>query len=317
MIRRRIVFMGSPDFAVPALDALSQEHEILAVYTQPPRKSGRGMTEQMVPVARHARDQGLTVRWPASLADKAVQDELAVLAADLFVVVAYGLLLPKQVLELPVLGCINGHASLLPRWRGAAPIQRAIAAGDKMTGMSVMLMEEGLDTGAVLAQRTCAISGTDTAGSLHDSLATLNATLLRDVVTDIERLLPAAQEQSEADAIYAAKISPHEAAVDWRLPAVTLDRHIRAFSPFPGAWFTGPKGRIKITAAYVDATADAASAAPGTFVGRGEDGTMRIMTGDGVLALLSVQPAGKKPMTAVAFLNGQDIPIGSHFASPD
>ena len=195
MPRYRIVFMGSPDFAIPALQKLAKKHHICAVYTQPAKPAGRGMKPTPVPVATYAEDAGLVLFSPQSLLANDVHQQLAAHKADLFVVVAYGLLLPKAVLELPRFGCINGHASLLRRWRGAAPIQRAIAAGDPQTGISAMLMDEGLDTGKLLARRACQIDDTETAGSLHDKLAALNAKLLDDVVMDIASLRAAATPQ--------------------------------------------------------------------------------------------------------------------------
>jgi len=304
--------MGSPDFAIPALDQLHQENQVLAVYTQPPRPAGRGMQEQLVPVARHAQSLGLPVRWPTTLRDAETQTELAAFKADVFIVVAYGLLLPKPVLALPRYGCINGHASLLPRWRGAAPIQRAILAGDAETGMSAMLMQEGLDTGPVLATRACAIAAEETAGSLHDTLAQINAALLAQVVAGLPDNLTTAKPQDAAATTYAAKITTDEAAIDWMAPLSHADRQIRAFSPFPGAWFAGPKGRIKIIAArpLFDMVADGEA---GSYLGQGPDGQMRIALPDGVLEVSQLQPAGKRQMPARDFLNGQPLPLGYRF----
>lgn len=318
MTRRRIIFMGSPDFAIPALDQLHAAHDVVAVYTQPPRKSGRGMAENLVPVAAHARRLGIEVDWPTSLKETEVQAKLAAYDADIFVVVAYGLLLPAAVLALPKLACINGHASLLPRWRGAAPIQRAIEAGDAETGISAMVMERGLDTGPVLATERCPIMADETAGSLHDKLASLNADLLGRVVDQLPELLAQQTPQDDANANYAAKISPAEAEIDWTKPAEQIDRHIRAFAPVPGAWFTGPRGRIKVRKATIDRSAElAGDARPGQFIGCDADGHMQIATGEGVITLETVQPAGKKPMDAAAFLNGQSLPIGAVFGTDD
>jgi len=321
MARRRIIFMGSPDFAIPALDALSTQHDVVAVYSQPPRKSGRGMEQRAVPVARHAETLSIPTHCPTSLSGADEQSVLAGFDADLFIVVAYGLLLPQAVLDIPRFGCVNGHASLLPRWRGAAPIQRAIEAGDAQTGMSAMLMEAGLDTGPVLATESCAIMDDDTAGSLHDKLASMNAGLLLDVVNDMPAILGRQQIQDDAKAIYAAKISPAQAQIDWGQTAAVLDRHIRAFSPFPGAWFTGPKGRIKVTKAHYDKTSRTdgvgADNRPGTYVGQGADGAMQMATGGGILSLDMLQPAGKKPMPAADFLNGQAVRAGTVFADFD
>ena len=314
MARRRIVFMGSPDFAVPALDRLAGSHDILAVYTQPPRRSGRGMRETPQPLAAHAAALGMAVRHPISLKTGADQEALAALGADLFIVVAYGLLLPAPVLAMPRFGCINGHASLLPRWRGAAPIQRAIAAGDAETGICAMLMEEGLDTGPVLASRSCAISADDNAGTLHDRLAQINADLLGETVDALPDILDRAAPQDDSAACYARKITPAEAEIDWNRAATEIDRHIRAFTPTPGAWFNGPKGRIRVRGARLaaDDRDDAAGDAPaGTYLGPDADGGMRMATGDGVLVLDQLQPAGGRAMPARDFLNGTPVDPGS------
>lgn len=315
MSKQRIIFMGSPDFSIPALDALHQHHNVVAVYSQPPRKSGRGMEEQLMPVARHAATLGLETHWPDTLKDAETQDSLAAFNADLFVVVAYGLLLPQSVLDMPRLGCVNGHASLLPRWRGAAPIQRAIEAGDAESGISAMLMEAGLDTGPVLAVSHLIMDNRETAGSLHDKLAAMNAKLLLHTVDNMPDILDQKTVQNEDAATYASKISAAEAQIDWHKGAIALDRHIRAFSPFPGAWFMGPKGRIKITEAAVETDGvgqnDRGTYEPGTFLGSADDGAMRIMTGHGILKVMRLQPAGKKPMHASDFLNGQVMDIGT------
>ncbi len=310
MARRRIVFLGSPEFAVPALDRLARSHDILAVYTQPPRRSGRGMRETPQPLAAHAAALGMKVRHPVSLKTGADQEALAALRADLFVVVAYGLLLPATVLAMPRFGCVNGHASLLPRWRGAAPIQRAIAAGDAETGICAMLMEEGLDTGPVLASRSCAISADDNAGTLHDRLAQINADLLGETVDALPDILDRATPQDDSAACYAHKITPAEAEIDWHRAAAEIDRHIRAFTPVPGAWFNGPKGRIRVRDARL-ATNDGGNAPAGTYLGPDADGGMRMATGDGVLVLDELQPAGGRAMPARDFLNGTPVQPGS------
>ena len=306
---RRIVFMGSPDFAIPALDRLAESHNILAVYTQPPRRAGRGMRETPQPLAAHAAARGIEVRHPLTLKDPEAAAALAALQADLFIVVAYGLLLPPDVLAMPRFGCINGHASLLPRWRGAAPIQRAIAAGDAETGICAMLMEAGLDTGPVLARRTCAIGPEDTAGDLHDRLAAINADLLADTVAALPAILEGAEPQDHAAASYAAKITPAEAEIDWTQTAEVTDRQIRAFTPVPGAWFTGPKGRIRIRAARRGADI-AGGAPPGSYLGLDDAGGMRVATGAGEIILTSLQPAGGRAMPARDFLNGTPVPVG-------
>jgi methionyl-tRNA formyltransferase len=314
MPRYRIVFMGSPDFAIPALQKLAERHHICVVYTQPAKPAGRGMKPTPVPVAAYAEDAGLALFSPQSLLADDVHQQLAAHMADLFVVVAYGLLLPKAVLELPRFGCINGHASLLPRWRGAAPIQRAIAAGDPQTGVSAMLMDEGLDTGKLLARRACQIDDTETAGSLHDKLAALNAKLLDDVVMDIASLRAAATPQDDSQAIYAAKISSQEAEIDWSRDSAALDCHIRAFTPFPGAWCHGPKGRLRILRARPVAMERPQNAAAGSVVFVSKN-TLHLATGDGALAIEQLQPAGKKPMSVADFLNGQKLTSGQLFTS--
>lgn len=308
MTRRRLIFMGSPGFAIPALDRLADEHHVLAVYTQPPRRSGRGMKETPQPLAAHAAARGIDTYHPVSLKTEADQVQLASFEADAFIVVAYGLLLPRAVLDMPRFGCINGHASLLPRWRGAAPIQRAIAAGDQTSGISAMLMEEGLDTGPVLATRSCEIASDDSAGDLHDRLATLNADILSEVVRSLPEILDRQTPQDDSLANYARKISPAEAEIDWHRSATELDCHIRAFAPVPGAWFEGPKGRIRVRRATLDTGTDKAMA--GSYLGLDNAGGMRIATGDGGLVIHEIQPAGGKTMSARAFLNGNPVAIG-------
>ncbi len=311
--KKRIVFMGSPRFAIPSLARLNYLYEIAAVYTQPPRPAGRGMNEQLVPLAKYAKQLALPVHSPQSLKSADALDELAALNADVLIVVAYGLLLPQSVLNMPRYGCINGHASLLPRWRGAAPIQRAIAAGDTHTGISAMRMEAGLDTGPVIATLGCEITANETAGTLHDRLAQLNADLLEKVIAGLPDILAQARAQDDESAIYATKITTAECAIDWNAPIAITDRQIRAFSPYPGTWFNGPKGRIKIAAAR-PMTGRADNAASGSFIGLGEAGQMRVATVDGVLEISRLQPAGKKVMDARDFLNGQEIAPGHVFA---
>ena len=315
MPRYRIVFMGSPDFAIPALQKLAQTHDICAVYTQPAKPAGRGMTPTPVPVATYAADKSLALFSPASLKTVDAQRQLAAHDADLFVVVAYGLLLPKIVLNMPKIGCINGHASLLPRWRGAAPIQRAIAAGDAVTGISAMLMDEGLDTGKVLVQRSCKIEPAETAGSLHDKLATLNAETLDEVVSDITTSLTTAEPQDDSQALYAAKIIPQEAEIHWGCDTATIDCHIRAFTPFPGAWCLGPKGRLRILQACPADQARPLHASAGSIVSVSK-AALQVATGDGVLAIEQLQPAGKKPMHVADFLNGHKLVTGQMLAAP-
>ena len=315
MPRYRIVFMGTPDFAIPALQKLAETHDICAVYTQPAKPAGRGMKSTPMPVAAYAADKSLALFSPTSLKAGDAQQQLAAHDADLFVVVAYGLLLPNIVLNIPKLGCINGHASLLPRWRGAAPIQRAIAAGDNMTGISAILMDEGLDTGKVLMRRPCKIEPAETAGSLHDKLATLNAETLDEVIWDITSLLTTAESQDYSQALYAAKITSHEAEINWILDTATLDCHIRAFTPFPGAWCLGPKGRLRILQARPVDLAHPAHAPAGSIVSISK-AALHVATGNGVLAIEKLQPAGKKPMHVADFLNGYKLVTGQMLSAP-
>lgn len=314
MPRYRIVFMGSPDFAIPALQKLAEKHDVCGIYTQPARPAGRGMKPVPVSVAAYAKSKELPLFSPQSLTADNVQQRLAAHQADIFVVVAYGLLLPKAVLDMPKFGCVNGHASLLPRWRGAAPIQRAIAAGDSQSGMSAMLMDEGLDTGKVLAQQACTINDTDTAGSLHDKLAKLNAALLDDVVMDIVNLHLSAAPQDDSQATYASKISPEEAKIDWSRNSAELDCHIRAFNPFPGAWCQGPKGRLRILHVRPVETEMPQDAPAGSII-TADKNNLHVATGDGALAIEHLHPAGKNPMSVTDFINGQKLTHGQFLAA--
>ena len=320
-VRQRIVFMGSPAFAIPTLDRLVKTHDVCAVYSQPAKKSGRGMKTKDVPVAAYANAANLPLFTPTHLKSTDIEAQLAAHEADLFVVVAYGLLLPRSILEIPRLGCLNGHASLLPRWRGAAPIQRAIEAGDTETGISAMLMEAGLDTGPVVCSQRTPISKSDTAGSLHDRLATLTATCLGEVIDGAPTSLAAPIPQPNDGVIYAAKITSDDAMIDWQQPASILDCHIRAFTPYPGAWCGGPKGRLRILEAHpVPRPAEHIAADAGIFLGKDSgskhcESNMMIACSEGALAITRVQPAGKKPMLAVDFLNGAGLKIGDHLQS--
>jgi len=320
-VKQRIVFMGSPAFAIPTLDRLVKTHDVCAVYSQPAKKSGRGMKTKDVPVAAYANAANLPLFTPTHLKSTDIEAQLATHEADLFVVVAYGLLLPRSILEIPRLGCLNGHASLLPRWRGAAPIQRAIEAGDTETGISAMLMEAGLDTGPVVCSQRTPISKSDTAGSLHDRLATLTATCLGEVIDGAPTSLAAPIPQPDDGVIYAAKITSDDAMIDWQQPASILDCHIRAFTPYPGAWCGGPKGRLRILEAHpVPRPAEHMAADAGIFLGKDSgskhcESNMMIACSEGALAITRVQPAGKKPMLAVDFLNGAGLKIGDHLQS--
>ncbi len=300
----KLIFMGTPEFGVPTLEALIEAgHDVACVYSQPPRPAGRGKADRLSPVHDFAAARGIEVRTPTSLKDPKAVEDFAAVGADAAVVVAYGLILPKGVLEAPRLGCLNLHASLLPRWRGAAPIQRAVMAGDKETGVCVMQMDEGLDTGAVLDCRSVAIPAEMTAGELHDALSVLGAPLLVDTLDRLAEGRIEAAAQPEEGVTYAAKIDKAEARLDWTRSAAELDRHIRGLAPFPGAWFSYAGERIKVLGATV---IDAQGAA-----GRTLNGDLTIACGDGALKLTTVQRGGKKPMPATELVRGFPVPAGA------
>ncbi|MCT8330011.1 methionyl-tRNA formyltransferase [Albidovulum sediminis] len=293
----RVIFMGTPEFAVPALDALHAAHEVVCVYTQPPRPAGRGKRDRPSAVQARAEALGLSVRHPVSLKGEAAQAEFAALMADVAVVVAYGLILPQAVLDAPAKGCLNIHASLLPRWRGAAPIQRAIMAGDAETGISIMRMEAGLDTGPVLLETRTPIGAEDTTADLHDRLAAMGA---RAILQALARLaeLPAVP-QPEAGVTYASKIDKAEARVDWTRPAEEVDRLIRGLSPFPGAWTDIAGERVKLLRSRVVAGAGTPGEVLGGFV---------VACGMGAVEIVEAQREGKRPMPAGELLRGWDLP---------
>ena len=299
----RLAFMGTPDFAVPTLaELLAQGHDIAAVYCQPPRPKGRGMDLQPGPVHRFALDHKLEIRTPLSLKAAPEQAEFNGLHLDAAIVVAYGLLLPKPILDAPKLGCFNLHGSLLPRWRGAAPIQRAVMAGDAETGVMVMRMEEGLDTGPVLMAERIAI-GRKTAGEVSDMLARLGANLMVRALAALDRGSIAEAPQSEDGVTYASKISKDEARIDWSRPAHEIDCLIRGLSPTPGA-FTEVKGeRVKLL--YAEPVAG--NGRPGVTL----QDDLTVACGTGALRLLRVQRAGGKAMDAAAFLKGFAMPAGT------
>jgi methionyl-tRNA formyltransferase len=302
----RIVFMGTPDFAVPTLAALlAAGHEVAAVYTRAPQPAGRGMGERKSPVHLYAEGAGLTVVTPRTLKDAAQQQAFAGLGADVGVVVAYGLILPKAVLEAPCEGCLNLHASALPRWRGAAPIARAVMAGDEATAAAIMRMEEGLDTGPVCLSEAIAIRPDMTAGELHDALSGRGARLMVDALSQIARGTLVCTPQPEAGVTYAAKIDKAETAIDFARPAREVHNHVRGLSPFPGAWLkAGDKGeRIKVLRTRLAQ----GSGAPGTVL----DDVLTVACGDGAVQLLELQRAGKRPMTAVELLRGFALPAGT------
>ena len=298
----RIVFMGSPDFSVPVLDALVEAgHDIACVYCQPPRPAGRGKRDRMTPVEARAWELGLAVRHPVSLKDPYEQAAFADLRADVAVVVAYGLILPQAVLDAPARGCLNIHASLLPRWRGAAPIHRAIMAGDAETGVCIMQMEAGLDTGPVLLRRAIAIGAEETTGQLHDRLSALGAGAIVEALGQLDDLVPA--PQPEDGVTYAAKIDKGEARLDWARPAAEVDRHIRGLSPFPGAWTEVEGQRVKLLASRLAE----GGGAPGAVL----DDRMTVACGDGAVAVLRLQRAGKAAQDVGEFLRGMPLRKGT------
>ena len=297
----RIVFMGTPEFSVPALDALvARGHEIAAVYTQPPRPAGRGQKERPSPVHARAAELGIDVRHPKSLRDAEAQAEFAALGADVAVVVAYGLILPQPILDAPRLGCLNIHASLLPRWRGAAPIHRAILAGDAETGVCIMQMEAGLDTGPVLLREATPIGASETTADLHDRLAAIGAGLIVAALGRLADLKP--EPQPEDGITYAAKIDKAEAIIDWARPAPEVDRQIRGLSPFPGAWTTLGGKRLKL----LRSTLAAGEGQPGEVL----EGLV-IACSTGAVEVTEAQIEGRGRQGANAFLNGTPVPAGT------
>ena len=303
----RIIFMGTPDLARTILSDLhdwcsTEGYDLVGVYCQPPRRAGRGKKVIPSPVQAFAEQHGLPVFTPTSLKGAEEQAQFAALNADIAIVAAYGMILPKDILDAPTYGCLNVHGSLLPRWRGAAPIQRAIMAGDAETGVMIMRMEEGLDTGPVYATRTIPITADTTAGQLHDQLADGNMDILAQAIADVVAGV-APTPQPEDGVTYAHKIDKAEARIDWSKPAVEVDCHIRGLSPFPGAWFDYEGERIKVLLSKVvpgDGT-------PSTVL----DDSLTIACGDGAVQLLELQRAGKKPVAAADLLRGFAIPKGT------
>lgn len=294
----RVVFMGTPDFSVPVLQALLDAgHEIAAVYCQPPRPAGRGKKDRPSPVQARAEALGLQVRHPASLKDPQAQAEFAALGADIAVVVAYGLILPQVVLDAPARGCLNIHASLLPRWRGAAPIHRAIMAGDAETGVCIMQMEAGLDTGPVLLRASTPIGTEETTGALHDRLSQMGAGLIVQALDQLETLTPV--PQPEQGVTYAAKIDKAEARIDWTRAASEIDRQIRALSPFPGAWTEIDGHRVKL----LGARRAVGQGVPGRVL----DDAMTVACGEGAVHLTRLQRAGKGAQDSETFLCGWKV----------
>jgi methionyl-tRNA formyltransferase len=307
----RVIFMGTPDFSVPALtEIVAAGHDVLAVYTQPARPAGRGMAARKSPVHHFAEEAGIPVLTPRSLRSANVQNQFYAHDADVAVVAAYGLILPKAVLEAPGYGCLNIHASLLPRWRGAAPIQRAVMAGDSETGVCIMQMDEGLDTGPVCMGERISIGPDMTAGELHDELSLMGARLIALALRRLGEGRLASRPQPEQGVTYAAKIVKGEERIDWTLPAIEVHNRIRAFSSTPGAWFeallAGKPERIKVLRSVV-------------VPGRGEPGQMidtqlTVACGSMAVRLTRVQRAGKKPMLGAEFLRGFPLGKGTHFS---
>lgn len=303
----RLAFMGSPDFALPSLKALmAAGHSIACVYAQPPRPAGRGQQERPCPAHAFALAHGIPARTPRTLRDPAEQAAFAALDLDCAVTAAYGLILPKAVLDAPRLGCLNVHGSLLPRWRGAAPIQRAILAGDTETGITIMRMDEGLDTGPTLMSAAIPIAPAATAGELHDVLAELGAKLIVPVLEGLALGTLSPVAQPEAGVTYAAKLDKAETRLDWSRPAAELERVVRAFAPFPGAWFELADERIKVLLAE----AVAGSGEPGTVL----DDRLTVACGEDALRPARVQRAGKGAMDADAFLRGRGVAAGTRVA---
>jgi methionyl-tRNA formyltransferase len=306
-----LVFMGTPEFAATILAGLiAAGHRIRAVYTQPPRPAGRGHRPQPSPVQLLAEQHGLPVRCPASLRDPAAQAEFAAFGADMAVVAAYGLILPPAVLAAPRYGCLNVHASLLPRWRGAAPIQRAILAGDREIGITIMRMDEGLDTGPILLQQAVPILPDTTAGELTEQLAALGARLMLEALDGVAEGRLAPRPQPKDGVTYATKLDRTEARLDWRRSADKLERQVCAFDPWPGAWFEGGGERIRVLRAAAEPTT--VNVPPGTVL----DDRLAVACGAGVLRPLRLQRPGRGPLDAAAFLRGFPIPAGTQLPCP-
>ncbi|SNS57722.1 methionyl-tRNA formyltransferase [[Luteovulum] sphaeroides subsp. megalophilum] len=296
----RLIFMGSPDFSVPVLEAVHAHHEVVCVYCQPPRPAGRGKKDRPTPVQTRAEELGLPVRHPTSLRTPEAQAEFAALGAEAAVVVAYGLILPQPILDAPERGCLNIHASLLPRWRGAAPIHRAILAGDAETGICIMQMEAGLDTGPVLMCEKTHIGPEETVQDLHDRLSDMGARLILGALGALDDLVPC--PQPDAGVTYAEKIAKAEAGIDWTRPATEIDRQIRGLSPFPGAWTLLNGERVKLLRCRLAE----GHGAPGAVLGG-----LTIACGTGAVEITLAQREGKRPMEPEEFLRGFPLPEGS------
>lgn len=313
-----VIFAGTPDFAAVALEALiNSSHNVIAVYTQPDRPAGRGRKLQASPVKKLALENNIPVFQPESLKDKEEQQKLANLNADIMIVAAYGLILPQAVLDIPRLGCLNIHASLLPRWRGAAPIQRAILAGDKESGITIMQMNAGLDTGDMLSKTSCSITEEDSGGSLHDRLAELGAESLLTTLDDLVAGEITPEVQDDNHATYARKLEKQEAQLNWQQSAQQLYNQVRAFNPWPVAFFVVDDKTVRVWQSEVVKEVTNAGNLPGTIINTNKKG-IDVACGEGVLRLLQLQPPGKKPMDAASFLNGHSdwLTIGKLLDSP-
>lgn len=303
----RLIFMGTPDFAVPTLvEIVGAGHEVVAVYTREPKPAGRGMDLQDTPVAREAKRFGLPVLTPKTLRTQEAQSQFRAFDADAAVVVAYGLILPTAILEAVPLGCFNLHASLLPRWRGAAPINRAVMAGDAHSGVTVMKMDEGLDTGGMAMMERMPIDADMTAGDLHDRLASIGSDLMHRALGALERGTLQVVPQPDAGVTYADKLNKGETRIDWSKGAQEVHNHIRGLSPFPGAWFELPGDKAPVRVKVLRSTRVAGGGAPGTLL----DDNLTIACGDGAIRILELQRAGKQPMKADEFLRGTPLKAG-------
>ncbi|MDX5150971.1 MAG: methionyl-tRNA formyltransferase [Acidiferrobacterales bacterium] len=304
-----IVFAGTPEFAVSSLKAVHESrHPVIAVFTQPDRPAGRGRKLQPSPVKEYALAHGLTVYQPDNFKNSDDVKQLATLQPDVMVVVAYGLILPQKVLEIPRLGCLNVHASLLPRWRGAAPIQRAIEAGDQTTGVTIMQMDAGLDTGAMLIKKETPIGEDDTAATLHDRLASMGASALLETLDELEQGTLTGEPQNSDHATYAKKLDKAEAEIDWNLPAEVLARKVRAFNPWPVANCRFNGKRLRILQAKAEATTNGETAV--ATICKVDDESIAVKTGEGCLHISRLQLEGGRPQTAREFLNGHQLKVG-------
>jgi methionyl-tRNA formyltransferase len=315
MNRLRLAFLGTPAFALPCLETLAAAgQEIACVYTQPPRPAGRGHKPQPSPVQALADSRGWPVRTPTTLKNPAAQRAFAALGLDVAVIVAYGLILPRPILQVPRLGCLNLHASLLPRWRGAAPIHRALLTGDSETGVTIMQMDEGLDTGPILLQEAVPVGSATTAVELHDLLAALGARMMVQAMDGLDRGALAPRPQPAEGATYAVKLERSEGCLDWRRPAVELERQVRALNPWPGAFF---QVRLETGNERIKALAAELADAPGGLPGEVLDETLTVACGEGALRLTRVQRAGRRAMSVEAFLRGAAIEPGTRLAIPE